>query len=181
MSAVFQERTRDRSDTDARPKRHRDWSAHATWGKKMYSCMICQNRNSSTARRFIYFGRAAPCCGFDSSFSSYQKLHFFDDISGNFAQRFPSIFWKKDLAGFFWLFFFHQNFLPMSSSVAFWAQTQNLMTNLSLTEAGTMWSRPEALMVDNSFWFNVSEPRSRKQTRPSWKLESSPNIVLKSL
>ena len=42
-------------------------------------------------------------------------------------------------------------YVPMSSSVAFWAQTQNLMTYLSLTEAGTMWSLPDALMVDNSF------------------------------
>ena len=59
-------------------------------------------------------------------------------------------------------------YLPMSSSVAFWAQTQNLMTYLSLTEAGTMWSLPDALMVDNSFWFSSSEPRSLKQTNPSY-------------
>ena len=59
-------------------------------------------------------------------------------------------------------------YLPMSSSVAFWAQTQNLMTYLSLTEAGTIWSLPDALMVDNSFWFSSSEPRSLKQTNPSY-------------
>ena len=59
-------------------------------------------------------------------------------------------------------------YVPMSSSVAFWAQTQNLMTYLSLTEAGTMWSLPDALMVDNSFWFSSSEPRSLKQTNPSY-------------
>ena len=55
----------------------------------------------------------------------------------------------------------------MSCSVAFWAHTQNLMTNLSLTEAGTMWSLPEALIVDSSFWFSSSVPVRRKQTRPT--------------
>ncbi len=55
----------------------------------------------------------------------------------------------------------------MSSSVAFWAQTQNLMTYLSLTEAGTMCSLPDSLMVERSFWFSSSEPFRRKQTRPT--------------
>ncbi len=55
----------------------------------------------------------------------------------------------------------------MSSSVACSAQTQNLMTYLSLTEAGTMCSLPDSLMVERSFWFSSSEPRRRKQTRPT--------------
>ena len=66
------------------------------------------------------------------------------------------------------IFACHCTYVPMSSSVAFWAQTQNLMTYLSLTEAGTIWSLPDALMVDNSFWFSSSEPRSLKQTNPSY-------------
>ena len=57
---------------------------------------------------------------------------------------------------------------PMSSEVAFWAQTQNLITKYSLTFAGTIWSFPEALMVVKSFWFSWLEPKSRKQTSPTW-------------
>ena len=57
--------------------------------------------------------------------------------------------------------------LPMSSSVALCAHTQNLMTNRSLTEAGTMCSLPDALIVESSFWFSSSVPVRRKQTRPT--------------
>ena len=60
-------------------------------------------------------------------------------------------------------------FLPMSSSVACWATTQNRMTNCSFTEAGTMWSFPEALMVLSSFWFSSSLPFNLKQTRANCK------------
>jgi hypothetical protein len=54
----------------------------------------------------------------------------------------------------------------MSSSEAFCAHTQNLMTYFSLTEAGTMCSLPDALIVESSFWFTSSLPIRRKQTRP---------------
>lgn len=57
--------------------------------------------------------------------------------------------------------------LPISSSVQLWATTQNRMTYLSLTEAGTMWSLPDPLIILNSFSFNLSEPTKRKHTNPS--------------
>lgn len=56
----------------------------------------------------------------------------------------------------------------MSSSQAFWATAQNLMTYLSLTEAGTMWSLPDALILLRSFSFSLSDPTRRKQTKPSY-------------
>lgn len=57
--------------------------------------------------------------------------------------------------------------LPISDSVAFWATTQNLMTYFSLTEAGTMCSFPEALMLLRSFSLSLSFPFNRKQTNPN--------------
>ena len=59
------------------------------------------------------------------------------------------------------------NYSLISSSLAFWAQTQNRMTNFSLTEAGTMCSLPEELMVERSIWFSSSLPIRRKHTSPT--------------
>ena len=53
------------------------------------------------------------------------------------------------------------------SSVAFCAQTQKRMTNFSLTEAGTMCSLPEELIVERSIWFSSSLPIRRKHTSPT--------------
>ena len=53
--------------------------------------------------------------------------------------------------------FFELSNLPMSSSVAFWAQTQNLMTYFSFTEAGTMCKRPDRqLYFFRKFFINKS-------------------------
>lgn len=59
------------------------------------------------------------------------------------------------------------NIIPMSSSDAFWATAQNRMTYFSLTDAGTMCSLPEPLIMLSSFSFSLSEPTKRKHTNPS--------------
>lgn len=115
---------------------------------------------------FLFFSRisaSSSITSFDSRISERKSVMMFQAISE-----------KQDEQWFLYFSLFYGarsivSHVPTSSDVAWGEARAKRMVYRWLTFAGTMWIFPESLIALRSFWFNLSEPLARKQTKPSCK------------